>query len=325
MNTSTEGNVGFLVVLTFRVPSTSIGEVLGVVVREERRGGDDVTFGNGVFSTSDGLHNLAHEHDEGRVTADGFTGAFFSKVHFLHDLVVGQVVREVSINVGFLELVEPLLVVGLHEVEEGPGGGDGRGVLASEHGSDNHTTDFMESHVRTVRVASIHETVQQIRCVSINVTLFFAFLAAFNDLGETVNEFVTSEVAFVGGGEGNVAKGRNEDSGGDERGFHLGEEFREAVGVELLAEIVTEEALASSVDDEGRHFGEEVDFTRVTLPAGSDELADFSLDGGAEVGELGGGEFTRQQVELFAHLLVRSTISDTFTEDGDHEGVDFTG
>jgi len=161
--------------------------------------------------------------------------------------------------------------------------------------------------------------------VSVDVTLFFALLAVFDNLGEHVDEFIAGEVALVGGGEGDVTEGRDEDGGRDERGFHLSKEVSEAVRVELLAEIITEEALAGGVDDESGHLSEEVDLAGVALPAGGDELADFGLDGRAEVGELGGGEFSGQEVQLFAHLLVRSTVGDTFTEDGDHEGVDLAG
>lgn len=155
------------------------------------------------------------------------------------------------------------------------------------------------------------------------MTVSLAIAASFDDLRKHVDELVAGEVALVGGGEGNVTESGDEDSCGDERGFHLTEEIRKADRIELLAEIIAEEALASSVDDESRHFREDVDLALVTTPASVDELADFRLNCGAEVGEFGGVEFTRQEVELFAHLLVSGTISDTFTEDGDHKGVNF--
>jgi hypothetical protein len=162
VNTSTESDVSFLVVDPFRIPLARIREVLLVVVRKERRASDDVTFRNCVFTASDRLHDLAHKHDQGRITADRFASTSLSKVHVSHDAFVVEVGIKILINVRFLELVKVLLVFGLHEVEESPSGGDGGGVLSSEHGSDDHTADFVHGHVRAVRVTSIHQAVEQV-------------------------------------------------------------------------------------------------------------------------------------------------------------------
>ena len=124
-----------------------------------------------------------------------------------------------------------------------------------------------------------------------------------------------------GGRGGEVPEPRDEDGGGDQARLHLREEVREARGVELVAEVLAEEALARGVDDERGHVVEQVDRARLALEVLRDVLTRLGLDRGDEVAELGDGELLSEEVELLAHARVRRAVGDALAEDGDHEGV----
>ena len=147
-----------------RLEGVGVGEVLGDPVGDRRAGPDHLAGLDGEPVHLEVLLGHPEQQDERRVQAQGLLDGRLEVGHLPEGLVadlgaVGVELDELAVHRGQL--------VGMAEqLDEGPGRGARRGVVAGEHHGDEHAGHLVGQEARrAVLVADGHEDVEQVALV----------------------------------------------------------------------------------------------------------------------------------------------------------------
>jgi len=165
-------------------------------VSERRRGGYDVTLRHGELFTGGSFNlkrNLGHakKHDERRVHAQRLLDGKVELVHARQDVEIEFLA--VLLHDGDLLLFQSRdhAILVLDGEETGPGGGDGRGVLAGKEDGDEHTEDLVIRELAAILVSGVDKGLQHIRFARA------AFASRLDNLVKNLSQFFTRGVALA--------------------------------------------------------------------------------------------------------------------------------